>query len=164
MSLLPPLTAAGLALSLLGAGISGYLTVEHGQGAGPICVFGQGCEVVSQSTYASLWGVPTAAFGLLMYLSLTVLYGVRIFASPPLQVEQAFRIAATAVILAGTGVSAWLTYVELYVLYAVCIWCVASAAIVTLLLAAAVADLLQRRNRGPSSTPGSGACDTGPLR
>ncbi|MBI2164830.1 MAG: vitamin K epoxide reductase family protein [Chloroflexi bacterium] len=42
---------------------------------------------------------------------------------------------------------AWLTYVELYVLHAVCIWCVVSAATVALLLAVAVADLRSSLHR-----------------
>ena len=43
----------------------------------------------------------------------------------------------------GTAVSAWLTYVQLYVLHAVCAWRAASAAIVTLLLIVAATDVLR---------------------
>jgi uncharacterized membrane protein len=139
------LPAVGLTLSLLGAGIAGYLTVEHGRGASPICGFGQGCEVVAQSTYASLGGIPTAAFGLLLYLSLGVLYGVRLFSPPPATVEAAFRLATLGATAAGTGVSAWLTHVQLYVLHAVCVWCAVSAAIVTLMLVVAAIDVLRRQ-------------------
>ncbi len=153
------LPALGLALSLLGAGVSGYLTVEHGRGASPLCAFGQGCAVVAQSAYASLWGVPTAAFGLLMYLKVSVLYGVLLFSPPPFEVQRAFRWATLAIVLAGFGVSAWLAYVQLYVLNAVCIWCASSEAIVTLLLAVAVADLW--RARGRYLARGSAAGGTG---
>lgn len=146
------LPATGLALALLGVGVSGYLTIEHGRGASPICAFGQGCQVVAQSTYADLWGIPTAAFGLGMYLVLAVLYGVLLASLPPPRVEMAFRWVALVLVLAGTGVSAWLTYVELYVLHAVCIWCVVSAGAVTLLLALAVGHILsaQPAARSPS--------------
>lgn len=152
----PSLPATGLALALLGVGVSGYLTVEHGRGASPICAFGQGCQVVAQSTYADLWGIPTAAFGLLMYLALAVMYGVRLSAPPPGRVEQAFRGTALALSFVGTGVSAWLTYVELYVLHAVCFWCVVSAGAVTLLLAVAVADLLSSRRAASVSVEAGG--------
>lgn len=144
LALLP---TAGLGLSLLGAGVAGYLTVEHGGGASPLCVFGQGCQVVAQSTYAQIGVVPTAALGLAMYLALAVLYGVRLVSSLPGRVERFYQGAGLALALAGTGVSAWLTYVELYVLHAVCIWCVVSAATVALLLAVAVADLRSSLHR-----------------
>jgi uncharacterized membrane protein len=101
--------------------------------------------VVAQSAYAGLWGIPTAAFGLIMYLSLGVLYSVRLFSPPPATVEGAFRLAALALTVSGTGVSAWLTYVELYVLHAVCVWCVVSAVVVTLLLFVAGTDALRRQ-------------------
>jgi uncharacterized membrane protein len=42
--------------------------------------------------------------------------------------------ANTSVALAGTLFSGYLTYLELFVIHAICQWCVASAVIVTLLL------------------------------
>ena len=141
----PNLAVLGLVLSLLGAGVSAYLTVEHGRGASPICAFGQGCEVVAQSSYASLWSIPTAAFGLLMFLILSVLYSVRLFSPPPPDTQRAFRLATLTIVGAGLGVSAWLAYVQVFVLSAVCIWCASSEVIVALLLVVAVADLWQAR-------------------
>lgn len=140
-----PLPLVGLVLALLGAGVSGYLTIEHGRGASPICGIGQGCEVVAQSSYAALGGIPTAAFGMLMYLVLAVLYGVRLLSPPPAAVDASFRSIALAVTLLGAGVSGWLTYVQLFVLDAVCVWCATSAGLVMLLLVLAVADASARR-------------------
>ena len=138
------LPAVGLALALLGAGIAGYLTFEYARGSSPICAFIKGCDVVAESAYARVGGIPTPAFGLGMYLVLAVLYGVRLLSPPPEQVERVFRAASLVLTIAGTGISAWLTYIELFVLHAICSWCIASAVIVTLLLAVAAADLLLR--------------------
>ncbi len=136
------LSIIGLALALLGAGIAGYLTFEYARGSSPICAFVQGCDVVAESAYARVAGIPTPAFGLGMCLVLAVLYGVRLLSPPPQQVERVFRAASLVLTIAGTGVSAWLTYVELYILHTICSWCLASAVTVTLLFAVAVADLL----------------------
>lgn len=136
---LPTIPVAGLALSLFGASVAGYLTVEHGAGRSPVCGIGHGCEIVAESSYAHVGDVPTAAFGLFMYLTLALLYGVRLL-SPPEDVQRVFRLAIGGIALAGTATSAWLTYVELYVLHAICAWCVASACVVMLLLALSLRD------------------------
>jgi len=44
--------------------------------------------------------------------------------------------------------SAWLTYLELGVIHAICIWCVTSAVIVTLIFLVSVADLREARGAG----------------
>jgi len=49
--------------------------------------------------------------------------------------------------------SAWLTYLELGVIHAICIWCVTSAVIVTLILLTSIADLREvRATAGTLST------------
>ncbi|MFL5600709.1 MAG: vitamin K epoxide reductase family protein, partial [Gemmatimonadaceae bacterium] len=52
-------------------------------------------------------------------------------------------ISVLLTIQGGIGVlfSAWLTYLELGVIHAICMWCVTSAVIVTLILVASVVDL-----------------------
>ena len=55
-------------------------------------------------------------------------------------------IAAVAVI--GLGIAAYLTYVELFRIHAVCQWCVASAVLMTALAALTVARLLTADERG----------------
>ena len=50
------------------------------------------------------------------------------------------RVALALVLLSGWGVlfSAWLTWLELFVIRAICTWCVISAAIVVVLFGASV--------------------------
>jgi uncharacterized membrane protein len=52
------------------------------------------------------------------------------------------RVAATALAVTGFGFSAYLTYLELFVIDAICQWCVASAVILTLLTVVTVWRLL----------------------
>jgi uncharacterized membrane protein len=126
--------ALRLATALLaGAGIAiaGYLTYVHYAGLDPVCVGGGGgCERVQASRWAELAGVPVAVLGLGGYVAM--------LASLALP-EDRGRTAAAFLALVGFGFSAWLTYVELFRIEAICQWCVASAAVMTSLAAVSVA-------------------------
>ena len=84
---------------------------------------------------------------------------LRLAFPPPQRVQQTFRITALVLTFVGTSISAWLTYIELYMLHAVCNWCVISAVTVALLLAVAVAELLPLR-QGVSLPTGGGRVRT----
>jgi len=97
----------------------------HYAGLEPICAGGGGgCEQVQSSSYASLAGIPVAVLGLAGY--------VAILAALLAPGEQA-QPAAAALAVIGFGFSAYLTYLELGVIDAICQWCVASALLLTML-------------------------------
>ena len=122
-------------LALAGMAIAGYLTYVHYAELKPFCVGGGGaCERVQSSPYAELVGIPVALLGLLAYAT--------VLASLALP-DALGRTLAAFVSLAGFGFSAWLTYVELVKLDAVCQWCVASALVMTALAGVSVARLLR---------------------
>lgn len=122
------LSLAVAALSMLGALIAGYLTWVHFAELEPFCVGGGGaCERVQSSPYARLGGVPVAVVGLAGYLAILASLAV------PARSVTAFLA------LAGAGFSAYLTYIELAVIHAICQWCVASAVVMSLLAAVAAA-------------------------
>jgi uncharacterized membrane protein len=134
------LRLATAVLALAGVAIAGYLTWVHYAGLDPVCVgAGGGCEQVQASRWAELAGVPVALLGLLAYAT--------ILASLALP-EELGRSLAAFVSLVGFGFSAWLTYVELEKIGAVCQWCVASAVVMTALAAVSVARLLRGAERG----------------
>ena len=81
---------------------------------------GGGCETVQASRYATVAGVPVAVLGIAGYASLLVSAVMRGEAG----VYLGFMIS-----LVGTLFSAYLTYLEVFVIHAICQWCVASAAI-----------------------------------
>jgi uncharacterized membrane protein len=113
------------ALAVAGLGVAGYLTWVHYGDLEPICVAGSGgCERVQTSDYAELAGVPVALLGVIGYAS--------ILASLALPGDGG-RFAGALLALAGFGFSAWLTYVEVFEIDAICQWCVASAVIMTAL-------------------------------
>ena len=112
------LRAAACLLATLGAGIAAYLVYVHYSGVAPICSIGGDCEKVQSSAYAELGGVPVAVLGLAGYLTIL---GASLWRS-----ETAALVAATAAVT-GAAFSAWLTYVEIFRIEAICQWCVASA-------------------------------------
>lgn len=110
------------ALAIVGLAISAYLTYERARGRAPSCVIGGSCATVQASRYAEVGGIPVAVLGLGGYGAL--------FVSAVLAGAGGRLLGLTAG-LVGVGFSAWLTYVELGILDAICPWCVASAIIVT---------------------------------
>ena len=114
------------ALSALGAAVAGYLVYVHYAGLSPMCVAGGGCEVVQSSKYATPLGVPVALLGLAGYL---------LIGASALTRHDAARLGGLCLAVAGFGFSLYLTYLELFVIHAICQWCVASAIIMTMLLA-----------------------------
>jgi uncharacterized membrane protein len=114
-------------LALLGLGIAIYITIADAGGGAPVCVAGgHGCETVAQSSYSHLAGIPVSVFGICGYALLFV---------AALAPGDGARFAGLGLALAGFGFSAYLTYLELFVIDAVCQWCVASAVVMTALLA-----------------------------
>lgn len=127
LRMLLPLAAA---LSLAGAGVATYLTVVHYLHQ-PIACSGLGdCEYVNSSSYAELGGLPVALLGAAAYFTIVALAVVAW-----LRMSSLLVLAAWGVALASFGFSMYLTYIELWVLEAICVYCVISAGIVTLLLA-----------------------------
>ncbi len=128
------LRLAALAIALLGIGVAAYLTYVHYAGLEPVCAGGgHGCERVQSSSYASLAGIPVAVLGLAGYLAIGVALAVP---------GETARLAAAALALCGFGFSAYLTYLELFVIDAICQWCVISAVLMTALATLAVRRLL----------------------
>ena len=109
-------------LAAAGFLISAYLTWTHLSGASPVCVGGRsGCETVQASRYSEILGVPVAALGLLAYAAMLVCAVLR---------GEGAAVFGLFVALVGVLFSAYLTYLELFVLRAICQWCVASAVLV----------------------------------
>jgi uncharacterized membrane protein len=118
--------AAAIGVALAGLGIATYLTLVHYSGGDPVCAVAHGCATVQQSDYAALAGVPVALLGVHGYVGLLAALIVD---------GENGRSAAAFLALGGLGFSVWLTYVEVGILDAVCIWCVGSAICMALLAA-----------------------------
>jgi uncharacterized membrane protein len=124
-----PRGASIIIAAILGLVVSLYLLGVHWGWGQLVCLDIGACEVVNTSLYAELLGIPVALLGAITYLALLatgVLIWRHLYEEPARFVQ--FLLAAI-----GVAFSGYLTYVELFVLRAICPWCVLSAGLMTLI-------------------------------
>ena len=124
---------AAAAIATIGLAIATYLTIVHYAGGEPVCAVAHGCATVQKSDYAKLAGVPLAVLGLLGYVGILVAL---------IRDDETSRSVAAFLSILGFGFSAWLTYTEIAIIDAICIWCVGSAICMTILAALNVSRVL----------------------
>ncbi len=110
-------------LAILGVAIATYLTIIHYDRGALVCGLGD-CQTVQNSKYAEIVGIPVALLGLGMYLSVVGLGVLRRLRPERLPL---LTMTAFTLVLAGAFYAAYLTYLEVAVLHAICEWCVTSA-------------------------------------
>ena|SRR5215212_3878806 len=109
-------------LAALGLFISAYLTWTYFMGVAPVCVGASGgCETVQSSRYAAILGVPVSVIGLLGCAGL-------LFSA--VQRGAGGVYLGLLIALVGTLFSAYLAYLEEFVIHALCQWCLASAGLI----------------------------------
>jgi len=116
----PPRAAIVIA-AFIGLSLSAYLTWVHYSGSLALCAGAGGCETVQASRYAMVGPVPVAVVGLVGFAAILVA-----------AVAYARRIEAALVPLFSLSLGAvlyvsYLTYLEVFVIHAICPWCVAVA-------------------------------------
>ena len=128
------------ALALIGVFVALYLTMYKMGAIGHLaCGFGS-CERVNTSKWATFFGAPVAAWGLGFYIATLVVAIAG--TSPGLAQRREISYLLAAMSATGVAFSAWLTYLELYVIDAICRYCVMSAVIVTLIFIVSIADVV----------------------
>lgn len=123
---------AAALLSLAGLFVSLYLYLYKLGYIGTLSCGTGGCEKVQFSSYSKFLGIEVPLLGLVGYAALL---GLSILA---LQQPGRARWPGLLRVLSAGGVafSVYLTYVELFVIHAICRWCVGSAVIILLLFIA----------------------------
>ena len=114
------------ALALTGLVIATYLAITKLTGGAPVCGPIHGCDTVAASSYSEVLGIPVAVYGVgfsLVLVGLAVAWWRR--------ADGRALLGAYGLGLLGCLVVAGLTYLELFVIHAICRWCVGSAVIVT---------------------------------
>ncbi|MCZ2113600.1 MAG: vitamin K epoxide reductase [Anaerolineae bacterium] len=120
-------------LAVIGIIVAGYLTYVETQAVEAVCgPFGD-CNTVQSSPYAKLFGIPIGIIGLLGYAAILAAW----FWGRSGNVMA--RTALLGMTVVGALFSVYLTYLEIFVIHAVCAWCLGSALIMALLLLAAAA-------------------------
>ena len=125
-------------IALVGLFVATYLWLYKAGVIGTLACGDGSCETVQLSRWAMLLSLPVAAWGVAFYAV--------VFAVAFMLVQERWagsqRIALALLALTAWGFlfSAWLTYLELFVIHAICRWCVVSAVIATVLFALALWD------------------------
>jgi uncharacterized membrane protein len=129
-------------IALIGVFVSVYLTLYKLGYIGTLVCGTGGCETVQLSRWGEFLGVPVAGWG--------VVYYVVVLALATAGVQDRFagsRRLTTALLLVtawGLLFTLWLTYLELFVIHAICRWCVGSATLTVLLFVLALWDWVAR--------------------
>ena len=118
-SLWHPAIALAL-LDFVGLCIAGYLTFVELRGEAPSCGVIGGCETVAASEYSRIAGVPVAVFGVILSLTLMVLALAWWRTGRP-----GLLLAHYGLSMVGVIFEMYFTYLQVFVISAVCIWCAA---------------------------------------
>jgi len=117
------------ALGVLDALYLTYVKASHTQAA--FCTTGGGCDVVNNSPYAEISGVPIALLGVGVY---ALMLGLLLLEARGELLAEYGPLALFGLSLTGVLYSGWLTYVELQIIHAICPYCVVSALLLAGLL------------------------------
>jgi uncharacterized membrane protein/thiol-disulfide isomerase/thioredoxin len=124
-------------LCVVGLGVAGYLTFVETQNVSAVCGPIGDCNTVQSSPYAKLFGfLPVGLLGLAGYVAILAAWACGRWGRGILALYAPALLLAMA--LFGVLFSLYLTYIELAVILAVCIWCLTSAVLMALVLILAV--------------------------
>ena len=130
-------------LSLAGLALATYLSVEHVTAGAPSCGVTGGCGDVTTSDYAVLLGVPVAFIGVAGYGALLLGTLAYIGMDSP---SNSLAYALLGMALVGEGLTTYFVYIQAFRIQAYCVYCLASAAIMTSAFALTVYATLRARN------------------
>jgi len=134
-------------IGLLGLFVALYLLLYHLGFYGALMCGTGSCEVVQTSKYARFLGQPVPLWGTLWYAGVLVLAFLGL---GPSAGKRWLDLLLALAVTGGLLFSAYLTGVELFILHAVCMWCVISAVLTVLLFVLAQP---WRILRGPQAPP-----------
>jgi len=119
-------------LALVGLAIATYLAYVEIAHVEAICGPIGGCNFVQSSSYACILGIPVAVLGVLYYLAIGVLWvGQK---SPSRRWDNLSVLGLLGLTFIGTLFSIYLTILEIFVVRAICTWCLGSAVAATILM------------------------------
>ena len=118
-------------VALAGVFVASYLTLYKLGYIGTLACAVGSCETVQTSKWATFLGVPVGAWGVGYYISVLALA----IAGLTARFADSRRLSEILLGVTAFGLvfSLWLTYLELFVIHAICQWCVVSAILATIL-------------------------------
>lgn len=112
----------------LGFADATFLSVEHYLGVIPPCSLTGGCETVTTSPYSKILGVPVAYTGVLYYIAVLILLVLFFDLKKPIFVKGLFALTSIGFLF-----SLYFTFLQVFIIKAICPYCIFSALTSTLL-------------------------------
>jgi uncharacterized membrane protein len=132
-------------LALVGLFIALYLWLHAlGFGGAIKCGASGGCETVQTSQWAVFLGFPVAFYGVVGYLAVLIVALVAL--RPAALAQPGWNLLLLLLATIGVVFTTYLTYVELFLIHAICRWCVGSAVIIALIW---IVSILSLRSPAP---------------
>ncbi len=119
---------AFLTVAIIGFLDATFLTVKYYVGGSLPCALFHGCDIVTKSVYATIVGIPIALMGALYYLIQTILIILALDTGQSKYVKVAGYYS-----FVGFSASLYFLYLQIFILKALCIYCIFSALSSTLL-------------------------------
>ena len=123
-------TWASIFLASIGVLDSTYLFIYKISNNNAMCLGNGDCATVNASRYSVIYGIPISLLGLLAYLAILALL---IFEFRNIVTKENSNLLIFGISLVGVIFSAYLTYIEFYVIFAVCPFCILSAIVISIL-------------------------------
>jgi uncharacterized membrane protein len=137
----PVLYWASFVLACLGVLDSIYLLIYKLTNNNAMCIGSGGCHDVNFSPYSEIGGIPVSVFGIAGFLFIAAI----LLLEPRLKfLQENGPLVIFGVGIFGVAFSAYLTWLELYVIHAICPFCVASAVIISLIFILAIIRLIKQ--------------------
>ncbi len=141
-----------LVLAFFGLADSAYITQHEVSGTPLICDIQNlsGCNVVVASPYAHLFGIPLAEYGVLFYSILFVIAALELVIF-----DRLLRRVLQGISLVGVIASLYFTFIQMFIINAFCIYCLASAiiAILIFIFASLIEPLQTNKQQKPPTPP-----------
>ena len=126
-------------LALVGCFVALYLWLNALGVGGPLQCGTGGCDTVQTSRWAVFLGLPVAFYGVVGYFVILVVALAAL--RPAALVQRKWNLVLVGLASVGVLFTVYLTYLELFVIHAICRWCVVSAIIITAIWVVAVVSL-----------------------
>jgi uncharacterized membrane protein/thiol-disulfide isomerase/thioredoxin len=120
-------------IAVLGIGVATYLSYVEVAQVTAVCGPIGHCNLVQSSAYARILGIPIAILGVVDYVAIIGLWFVHRLAKQDAR-KTAAHIGLIGLTVIGTLFSIYLTLVELFIIRAVCAWCLSSAVFMAVLM------------------------------
>jgi uncharacterized membrane protein len=133
---------ASIIIALVGLAVSVYMTIFKLTDNPTMCLGNGGCSTVNESPYAEIYGIPVAAVGVGGYLAILALLALEVKGGRFF--ERNTTMITFGLALTGFLFTLYLVYLEIFVIKALCPFCVTSQVAMTILFILTVIRLLKQ--------------------